>query len=538
MNQRWEGLDFCSVRKKALTSLTEPTLDEIYESVKEKSDWTEEQIDFAKRCEVETERKLIVARKVMCELCCTLMQKKEVYFVSDMYLSKEVIGDLLRQAGIEAKQEQIIVSCEIRQSKSSGALWQWFREKIAGDKKVLHFGDNKKSDVSMPLRYGFQSQYIMDAAEMLNNSSLADIVPQIISLQSSLAMGAICAQIFNNPFVLCETKGRVKFQQEQEAGYVLLGNSMYNFMLWLNANIKEDGVEEILFLGRDGYFLKRLYDHVIERMAVENPVKGTYFETSRKAIMAATVENRADLEEYAKFPFAGSAREYMEERFQIETEGLPVGEYSVDELIATYENIMLRNLREEAENYKCYARKLQLPNRLAVVDEGFYGSIQYYLAKLLDRQVAGYYFCAYLEENSRYFKGSNAKGCFQETNDKLARNSAARRNGRFLEAFLTASNGMLLRFDKQGNPLYAESMRNQQYFNVRYDMLEGIYEFIDEMFVLYQSFEVNELQTDVIFADKLFGCLMEEGFEPTERMKESFWFDSRIMNNKEVPIWE
>ena len=49
--------------------------------------------------------------------------------------------------------------------------------------------------------------------------------------------------------------------------------------------------------------------------------------------------------------------------------------------------------------------------------------------------------------------------------------------------------------------------------------------------------DTGQLLTDEQYADFLFGCFMDEGFEPSDELKNSFYYDNGILNCREVPIW-
>ena len=153
----------------------------------------------------------------------------------------------------------------------------------------------------------------------------------------------------------------------------------------------------------------------------------------------------------------------------------------------------------------------------------------------MDRKLIGYYFCACLEETNRFLEANIMRGCFQTGDEK---NSNIYKYAPFIEAFLTAPNGMFEYMDEYGNKRYAKKMRNQENFDIRYEMVEGIREFMKDMIHVQQEQIGEDRMNDAAFADLLFGVFMNNGFKASERMKESFWYDNRLAGNGEVPIWE
>ena len=171
-----------------------------------------------------------------------------------------------------------------------------------------------------------------------------------------------------------------------------------------------------------------------------------------------------------------------------------------------------------------------------MVDSQFYGSTQYYLGKILHRRLTGYYFCACLEEDNSYLSGNEMHGCFQGDSNTKAKDTNVHRQAQFLESFFTSPEGMLEYVDSNGRERHAEKMLNQKNFSIRFEMTEGIKEFIGQMFSLQRALDIE--QKDDMWSDHLFGCLMNGGFIPSENMKKSFYFDNNITGSREVPIWE
>lgn len=64
-------------------------------------------------------------------------------FISDMYLPKEIIAQMLEKCGYE--NPQVFVSCEFRKSKSTGLFKEV--EKVLNRKIDKHYGDNYKADI-------------------------------------------------------------------------------------------------------------------------------------------------------------------------------------------------------------------------------------------------------------------------------------------------------------------------------------------------------------------------------------------------------
>ena len=93
---------------------------------------------------------------------------------------------------------------------------------------------------------------------------------------------------------------------------------------------------------------------------------------------------------------------------------------------------------------------------MVVVDVGYAGTIQYYLAKLLDKKIGGFYLATY--GNTKPDKmGCPFLSLYNEKNPFI---DEIKRTGLFLEAVLQAPYGQLICFEKEGKtvkPIYRDT---------------------------------------------------------------------------------
>lgn len=545
--QRIYGKDvaFVEWRKRASAVLDNPSIDEIYARLMELTGWDEELTEKAKSFEHETELYFISPRHEMVELYQEICKEKEVYLLSDMYYPKEILCELLQGVGVEIDVSHLLVSCDLKKSKESGELWKYYSQRIIKGRKAIHIGDEEEADGNQPRKYGIESWLIWSPAMLLKHSSLKMIVPHIQSLRASVVIGFIEYKLFNSPFSLNKTKGKVVFKNDKDAGYCLLGNLLCEFFHWLLIQVKSEHVQQLAFFAREGYLLTGLFDEYCCLTDEANAPESVYMEISRRAVMVASIRSEKDAGELLQFPYRGSAADFLKDRFGLKiTDGkLSETQWSVfsksesmkDGLLEHYSDFILEEAEQERSNYIKYLSGLGLKNDFAIVDSQLYGTTQYYLGKILDRRIRGYYFCACLEETNRYLKENIMKGCFRAEDGK---NSNIYKQAPFIEAFFTAPNGMLECMDEYGNKQHAKKMRNQDNFDIRYEMVEGIREFMKDM-IYVQREHIGEYRiNDATFADMLFGIFMNNGFNVSERMKKSFWYDNRIAGSGEVPIWE
>lgn len=126
------------------TGSREVTLQEIYETppLNNIADIHQQML-----AELQAEHRVCYANEELNLLVKELAQAgKQVIAVSDMYLPKTEIHELLRKNGYP-EIKQLYVSCEYGISKSDGKLFDVVKEKLGRQKTICHIGDNFYSDV-------------------------------------------------------------------------------------------------------------------------------------------------------------------------------------------------------------------------------------------------------------------------------------------------------------------------------------------------------------------------------------------------------
>ncbi|MCI8821191.1 MAG: hypothetical protein HFI15_01530 [Lachnospiraceae bacterium] len=546
--QLGRDIEFVLYRKKAAGLLTDPTIDEIYEKMQELMNCSCEVCQAMKQCEWETELSLLVGREDIVSFCKSIQKKKEVYFISDMYYSSAMLQDIiLRYTGIETEASQIIVSCEKRKSKENGDLWEYYQDTILRGRRAIHVGDNEDADCRKANQQGIDSFWVMNAVEMLKNSSIGPALSDAVTLYASMALGLCISRMFNSPFALHGSKGVVEFKNSEDAGYCLFGGVAYSFLLWVLKQAYLDGTEELLFFAREGYLLIEQYHYFLTLLKTDGP-KAVYLEISRRAIMGASVSCKEDIYDLARFPYDGTVKDFFRDRLGVCVEDAAYGnilmaDIQKDEkklfgMLDRYMPEIDCSLKCERKAYWKYFESMGIGDNFAVIDSILYGNTQYYLGKFLGKRTKGYYFSVCLEAGNRCIADNEMKGCFQKETDCSGRDTAVFRYASILEAFFTSPKGMLINIKENGEKNYAERMTNQMKFEIRRQMQKGVLHFIKDMVDLQREGDIWQLTADEQYADFLFGCFMDNGFDPSDELKSGFYYDNGILNRKEVPIWE
>lgn len=162
-----EAPDFFTERVKAERELSVdeyPYMEQIYDRVSQRCGLCNELKDEIMRFEVSVERQVIVARKEVVEVFNYCKNAgKRLFIVSDMYIHKEELEDIINRLGIVGY-DKIFVSCEYKTSKPQRLFEAYLKEVEA--KSLLHVGDSYACDIAPAEKLGINTFRLMTAAEI------------------------------------------------------------------------------------------------------------------------------------------------------------------------------------------------------------------------------------------------------------------------------------------------------------------------------------------------------------------------------------
>ncbi len=220
----------------------EVTLQEIWEEMERQTGWP---VEPGMQAEIELEKQFCYANPFMREVYRELQKRgKKIVIVSDMYLPGKVLEDILTASGYTGF-EKLYVSCEHKKSKSEGDLFDVVRREFQG--AAVHVGDNPYSDVTMAKKHGFAVCPYPNVNEAGNRYRAFDM--------SAMVGGAYRGLVNNHLY--CGTAG---YSMEYEYGFVYGGLFVTGYCAFIHEYCKQNGVDKVLFLSRDGDILKKAYD--------------------------------------------------------------------------------------------------------------------------------------------------------------------------------------------------------------------------------------------------------------------------------------
>lgn len=503
----------------------------------------EETCKKIRELEISTEIELTLPRqKLVTWFKQILSTGKKIWLISDMYLQTADMKKLLDKCGVRGY-EKLLISCETKMRKDTAEIWNYLAERGFSGGKLLHIGDNEMSDYQMPADRHFDTYHVMRAMNLFSQipfgRKLLNRLGRKMSLYAGIMLGMVLAKKFQDPFQLSTLNGdgnKLIIKNFHDLGYWFFGVPLLTFMLWLIKKSDEDNIRELLFLARDGYFLQPLYKFITQLLGVEE-LPNHYFYASRRAVTVASIQEISQAYELLQLIFVGTVKKFFAVRFNIEIDdetkiSLPDASdvELVKKIIDAHSEEILSRAATERRNYEKYIYSLQENfENVGVVDMGYAGTIQYYLQRILSKNLIGYYFATNAKNRFGESSAEYLHGCFSENDIYDTTNSAVYKFHLLFESILTAPDAQLDHFDEEGNPIFGKPEPGQKFIAEISEVHEGIRDFCRDVLKHFGEY-ILKVPIDFEFVDALVrSFVMSEGIID-EDIKKIFAFDDEYCN--------
>lgn len=201
-------------------------------------------------------------------------EELRIYCVSDFYTSAKILKKLLRHHGIIDLFDGVFVSADYSKSKRTGNLYSFLLEKLKlSPSGVTMIGDSLKSDVENAKAHGINAIHIPNQKDSktkkryLIGSDRRDYRRIVRKLRKSCNSAKVPP---NSDYVFF---------------YLVYIERLYQ-------HLKIKGIKDILFLAREGLFLKKMFEHYQQHFSLDKTdhIKAHYFKTSRQASMLVSLK--------------------------------------------------------------------------------------------------------------------------------------------------------------------------------------------------------------------------------------------------------
>ena len=511
---------FLEERIKAESAFSEndnPTIYEIYEQFQRNTKITDVERTYLLNLEIGCEKRFLKKRQKMCDLLLWAEELgKEVYLISDMYFTKDILEDILDSFQIRGHKD-ILVSCEYRRSKQEG-LFHQFRKMTdaqsdhlkktlhAEEKKYLHIGDHYFSDIIAAKQAGFRTFRIYSTMEMLESSLYSRMISDKLSLEENIVISHYAAKAYNNPFGEFEKNGKLIFHTIEEITGTLIAPIIFKYMLWLVQNITKSDYDLVIFPSRDGFLLKKIYQHFQEKEKKSKLPEPLYLYTSRRAALTAAAQSESDVQYILNVDFSGNVQEMLKARFgmDIETAADQAGQVQGEADLSK----ILSHCAEERKNYCSYIRGTGLGDhrQIAILDFVAMGSVQEALERLLNTQFTGFYFLK-RSADKPCMKGLRCLSFYKESGD-FQNDSNIYKYYYFLESIVTSYEPTFWGIDESGKKLFYQESRSKEELIILEKIHDEILRYCSEMLDLFP--DLFNRDKDIKVYDTLLGFFSKD----------------------------
>lgn len=318
-----------------------------------------------------------------------------VILVSDMYLSRDMITDLLHAAGY-SDWKRLYISAEEHGNKAHGTLFDIvLREEHLKPKELLHIGDSLRGDYLAPKGKGIQTILIVEKSRhwYCNKKELHSE-----KKQGRLSYQIIDSVVKNN---ICQYDDYF-----QRLGYNVVGPILYGYCKWLANEVKQADIEKIFFLAREGYLLKRCFDFYTAQQMPCSVIEVSRYATALPRLYHA--KNLDELLQMVSLERAGvtvkmlmlvcgineqSIRKITNDIGIQPDENLEaISDEKKEDLFRTAKPLIDAQSREQERCFHGYISQIGSGKRIAVCDVGWHGTIQGALQKIIPNvDMIGYY---------------------------------------------------------------------------------------------------------------------------------------------------
>lgn len=274
------------LRKKGIIS--EITFDNIFDKMSSVYNLTVEQINWLKSKEIEAELMNVLPNIENISLCEKLVRSGEtVVLISDMYLSKDVIIELIKKVSPIIASIPLYVSSEVGYQKSTKQLYlHVFKEYSPWPfEKWIHYGDNKFSDGKQARILGIETNIheIPKFNDFENN-----IIDHNPTYDGYMITGMIAYERFKK-----------RLNNKEYFAFAHVSAYLVPYIEWVINDALRRDLKTLYFISRDGFLLKKIADKFIAVRGIN--LKTKYIYGSRKVWRISSQINHLDEEFFGSF---------------------------------------------------------------------------------------------------------------------------------------------------------------------------------------------------------------------------------------------
>lgn len=507
---------------------------EIYEEFKLLTGLTADDCQKIKLLEEHIEYSSVTARdEAVAQFNLALELGKKVILISDMFLSAQTIIRMLEKNKIKGW-HRFYLSSEEGVRKDSGELYsRMLKEEGVKGEEVLMIGDNERSDLQLPI-----DNFQMRCIHLLRANEIARALPSykpflhshvVSDLNKELSIGLIIRNNLSKIGLLTENDINFFAPVAYNVGFNVIGPVVLAFCQWTLERAKQEKIEKLYFLAREGKLIKQVYDAWTKKD--KNVPKSHYLQVSRRAVTVPLITSMDEVLEIASGDFYANKIEYfLVERFGISLsteewnevyakklwikgELLRIADKDLKKLKPLLTHLlpkMLEEARQERKTLELYMEQMELKDnsKKAVVDVGYSGTIQKALNNLLGKPLHGLYFATSEKVSQGLKEDVLTEGCYTSNGKPRFANSRIYTHSFSLEQLLSADDAQIVKYveaaggtlEKQFKKLRTEE---QSTVKTRGELQKGILAYVEAAVEIkagiYPKFRPDVEMADLIY---------------------------------------
>jgi len=351
--------------------------------------------------EIATEMKFCVTNPDIYNFYLKILNKgKKIYFVSDMYLDKSTVCNILHKNGYSTY-EDVYVSSEDDLIKGDGSRFEWLKKTIPDCMGAsIHIGDNLVSDFLQPKANGFEAHHYIDSLTFCRQDTFLNTKFEFLNSKRSLGLSFLIS-------VFRYWKTELSDQETdywRQFGFFYGGALVSAFCGFINEQITKKNLScsKIYFLARDGDIMSQVYE------LLHDNFKPVYLLASRRcmsfpSLCGFTQADDIKILDLYTTPIGINSVDDIMDRFcyndmqSLESDLIEMKnsttrwtDNNILECFLKNQKLLMEKVKSERESIKEYLSNVGFFDEkdIVIVDVGWGGSIQNCLSKLA--AISGY----------------------------------------------------------------------------------------------------------------------------------------------------
>lgn len=465
-------LPIYNIRKKAErdanlnTNQEDVSIDMIYDAMQ---GLTYSQKEWLQDKEIKLEKSLCQVNPLMAKVYEWCKKKgKIIFIISDMYLPKKVIADILKSAGY-SDWKNLYVSNEYGKRKSTGKLFDFILKKEKIDKKaIIHIGDAPKGDYVSPSKHGIK-------AKLIKTHETHTLFFNKRFLEQERKRKHFTYNIVNS-FVNNNIDNEYGFFEK--IGYEVIGPILYGYCMWLKSRANKENIQKLFFLTREGAFLKKAFN-------ILNPSSSTteLIRVSRRATSLPLLDHAENFDELlnlmtvtrSDFTLYNLIDSLNLSKKDSENLKIELGNVKVKNLQSVEKKKLFKKIKpyikkmsyRQNANIHGYLKSKNFQGRIGVCDVGWHGTIQSNLERIFPgNYIEGFYIGKKDKKDEEHLNASSY--LFDNLKNKKINNEIMSAPDLF-ELFFLSTDGTALSYevDEKGNYLCRQAQPEQTINNAK-----------------------------------------------------------------------